>query len=127
MRVAGSPAEALRLVTPVDGGPVQRCISILDAQDACIGITRVVLGFGNSGLGIFGVWVEPAFRSRGLARWMCAAAVGLAAEFGAPRTWLQVEKGNAKAQRLYRALGYADCYAYECWVHPGPLDGEAVK
>lgn len=115
-RVAAAPEEAQRLVAPSEGKPTQRFVSVLDAQDACVGIARLAIGFGNAGLGVFGVWVEPAFRGRGLATAMCATAESLADHLGAPRTWLQVERDNAKAQRLYRALGYADCYSYDCWV-----------
>jgi RimJ/RimL family protein N-acetyltransferase len=56
---------------------------------------------------LFGMYLRPEFRSRGIARLLVASAVDLAAQRPeALLIQLTVSDGNALAQRLYEAAGF---------------------
>lgn len=54
------------------------------------------------------VWVEPAYRKRGLAEAMVRSAIEWFKGQGIARIELQVVHGNAAAQRLYARLGFEE-------------------
>lgn len=62
--------------------------------------------------GLFCVVVDASRRRAGLARALLAAAHREAATAGAERLFLQVERANEPAQRLWRASGFAFDHAY---------------
>ncbi len=62
--------------------------------------------FHDDWLGVRGLFTDPAFRRRGLARQVMAALVDLGAERGATTVWLHVETDNPPALALYESLGF---------------------
>jgi ribosomal protein S18 acetylase RimI-like enzyme len=56
---------------------------------------------------LFSMYVEAAHRGTGLAQQLVEAVVAAAREAGAVVLHLSVEAGNARAQRLYRRMGFA--------------------
>ena len=63
------------------------------------------------------MWVAPDARGRGAGRALLDAVVGWAENLGADRVALSVACGNAGAEALYRASGFAPC------GDPVPMDG----
>jgi ribosomal-protein-alanine N-acetyltransferase len=55
---------------------------------------------------ILNVAVAPAWRRRGLARWVLGFAMGQAARGGARRAFLEVRRSNREALSLYEGLGF---------------------
>lgn len=70
----------------------------------------VVIDRGMAEIG--SIIVNPAARGRGIGRGLVRGLMAHAAEKGAIRFFLQVEAGNAVAQRLYASLGFEDLYPY---------------
>lgn len=62
--------------------------------------------------GLYDVFTAPAWRNRGLSRWLCAQLLAQAAREGARTGYLQVDAGNAPAQAVYKRLGFVDAYGY---------------
>jgi ribosomal-protein-alanine N-acetyltransferase len=56
---------------------------------------------------ILNVAVAPAWRRRGLARWILGFATGQAARSGARRAFLEVRRSNREALSLYEGLGFS--------------------
>ena len=54
----------------------------------------------------------PEQRRRGVARALLAALAGWASAQGAQRLYLQVERDNEPARRLYAGLGFEEAYRY---------------
>lgn len=54
------------------------------------------------------LYVDPAAQRRGVGRALLAAALDELRGRGAPRAWLDVIAGNAKALAFYRACGFSD-------------------
>jgi RimJ/RimL family protein N-acetyltransferase len=54
----------------------------------------------------------PAARRRGAARLVLSAIARWACEHGAPRLYLQVERSNEAARRLYAAAGFTEVASY---------------
>lgn len=73
-------------------------------------VVRVAINDGWAG--VFGLHVSPAYRGRGIGRWLTVEALRIAAAAGASLTYLQVEPDNAPAQHLYRGLGLAPHHDY---------------
>lgn len=55
------------------------------------------------------LWVEPAFRGRGIARALIAGAEARLRAAGIRRVQVSAVPGNAAALALYRRLGYGAC------------------
>jgi len=51
--------------------------------------------------------VAPAWRSRGVGRWLLLSALHQARDLGARQCTLEVRSGNQKALALYESLGFA--------------------
>lgn len=67
----------------------------------------------NAGwLGIFGMWTRPEQRGRGIGTDMLRALATAAIDNGAIGLYLQVERSNAGAARLYQRLGFRPLYGY---------------
>ena len=66
------------------------------------------------------LYVEPAYRKRGVARALVAYAEKLALEAGADALMLLTGHDNHAAQRLYRTLGYDDLD--QALIKPLPAD-----
>ncbi|MGH2620507.1 MAG: GNAT family N-acetyltransferase [Anaerolineales bacterium] len=61
------------------------------------------------------VAVSPDYRRRGIARQMVEAGIDLARERGATALYLQVERDNPPAQRLYQQLGFESLITRTNW------------
>ena len=71
--------------------------------------------FSHGWCGVHGMRTAPAWRGRGLAGSILAALGRAAQERGLERAFLQVERGNAAAQKLYRRAGLLTGWCYEYW------------
>jgi len=65
--------------------------------------------------GIYGVATTESGRGRGLARLLCATALGAARSAGIERTVLH---STPMAHSLYRRMGYEDIATFEVWAAP---------
>jgi ribosomal protein S18 acetylase RimI-like enzyme len=86
--------------------------ALVDGQVAAVGSASSAHGW----CGIHGMRTAPAFRSRGLASAILGALARDARAKGITRAFLQVEQGNAAAQRLYRRGGLETAWCYEYWA-----------
>ena len=62
--------------------------------------------------GVFGMATRPAARGKGAARQVLAALAGWAGEHAASRMYLQVERDDGQALRLYERAGFGEICAY---------------
>ncbi|HET7660709.1 MAG TPA: GNAT family N-acetyltransferase [Oryzihumus sp.] len=62
--------------------------------------------------GLYGVWVDPEHRGRGLARALTGALAAQAAARGTRSVYLQTLHANEPATRLYSALGFSPHHGY---------------
>ncbi|MGH8870210.1 MAG: GNAT family N-acetyltransferase [Actinomycetes bacterium] len=87
------------------------------ADDEPVAIGRAV---GDDGwTGVFTMATAPRARRRGAARLVLAAVTRWASEQGAPRLYLQVERSNTAACRLYAAAGFTEVATYHYRVRDG--------
>lgn len=63
-------------------------------------------------LGIFGMWTRPGLRGQGLGTDMIRALADATIDKGAIGLYLQVERSNPKAQKLYQRVGFRPLYGY---------------
>ena len=75
-----------------------------------VAIGRAVADDGWTG--VFGMITAPQARRQGAARLVLAAIAGWAGQHGAPRLYLQVERSNTTAARLYEATGFTEIATY---------------
>jgi len=57
---------------------------------------------------LYGMWVEPAWRRRGVGGSLVRAVLGWAGSLGVRAVLLGVTEGNDDAARFYEGLGFAD-------------------
>lgn len=82
--------------------------------ETVLGYVGVLAARGQSDSDIQTIAVHEAERGRGLGRLLLETAIGLAAERGARRVFLDVRSDNEVARRLYLSRGFA-----EIGVRPG--------
>lgn len=70
--------------------------------------------------GVFGMATLPQARGQGAARQVLAALAAWAAERGCDRMYLQVERDNEAALRLYGRAGFGQVCVYHYRVRRGP-------
>ena len=100
-------AHAQRLRdSPVD----YRASLLIDASGVPVSGGQVAIEADMAGL--YDIFTAPSARNRGLARMLCRRLLTVATGEGVRTCYLQVEADNAPARRIYRALGFADAYAY---------------
>jgi ribosomal protein S18 acetylase RimI-like enzyme len=75
-----------------------------------VGVGRAVVEAGWTG--VFGMATRPEARGRGAARAVLAALAAWASDQGARSLYLQVERDNAAARRLYQAAGFTEVSGY---------------
>jgi ribosomal protein S18 acetylase RimI-like enzyme len=63
-------------------------------------------------LGLFDLFVDPAFRNRGCGTALTSYILEQAKQRGVRWVYLQVTEANEAAQRLYRGLGFWELYRY---------------
>jgi len=80
------------------------------ADDEPVAIGRAVADDGWTG--VFAMATSPGARRRGAARLVLSAIARWAREQDAPRLYLQVERSNTAARRLYAAAGFAELATY---------------
>ncbi len=78
--------------------------------DEVVAVGRVVCDTGWAG--VFGMATLPAARGQGAARRVLAALARWAAAHGAGHLYLQVERDNAPALRLYERAGFSELCGY---------------
>lgn len=125
VRVGSGPDPKWLGVLATTGGPrtvVEDEIGLLDrvgqrsayvtvlADDEPVAIGRAVADDGWTG--VFSMATSPEARRRGAARLVLSAIARWAREQDAPRLYLQVERANIAACRLYAAAGFAELATY---------------
>ncbi|WP_353352908.1 GNAT family N-acetyltransferase [Intrasporangium sp. DVR] len=99
------------------GSEQQLFLSVRDEESGrLIAVTRLALHTGWAG--VFGLWVHPEHRRRGLARAVMAAAGRIAREGRMPAIYLQVSGDNDPAIRFYEGLGFTVHHEYTYLVQP---------
>ena len=91
-----------------DGGDSFWALAIGEDAGSIVGMA---LGarhwYVEDAIGLFSMWVEPAFRGRGLGRRLVEAVVEWARTTERPRVVLSVNEANRTAIRLYGRCGFA--------------------
>ncbi|WP_307845515.1 GNAT family N-acetyltransferase [Planomonospora sp. ID67723] len=90
------------------GRPCAYACAVID--DEVLAVGRAVADTGWAGL--FGMATLPEARGKGAARGVIAALAGWAGARGAGRMYLQVERGNIPALRLYERTGFREICGY---------------
>lgn len=83
-----------------------------------VAVGRVVADTGWAG--VFGMATLPAARGRGVARSVLAAVASWAAAHHADHIYLQVERDNSPALRLYDRAGFTEACAYHYRARQAP-------
>ena len=92
----GNFADSLRA-----GHPAQ---VLLDKSGALLGYWVCLVGVDE--LHLLNVTVAPDHQGRGWGRLLLGRVQALGRELGSGSLWLEVRQGNARAQDLYRRLGF---------------------
>lgn len=101
------------------GSERQLFLSIRDvSSDEVVAVVRLALHTGW--VGVFGLWVDPQHRRRGLARAVMAAVGRIARQDRRPAIYLQVSGDNDAAITFYEALGFTVHHEYTYLVQPTP-------
>ncbi|GAB3225143.1 GNAT family N-acetyltransferase [Glycomyces halotolerans] len=103
----GDPRAELDLLERVQGASGYASVRLGD-EIAAVG--RVVVDDGWAG--VFGLATLPHARGRGAARSVMVAMAAWAAARGADGMYLQVERDNPPALRLYERAGFTEACAY---------------
>lgn len=91
--------------------------AILHQDGRAVGFGMSVIERGMAEIG--SVVIDPAVRGKGLGRCLVAGLMGWAARNHAREAYLQVEKSNDRAIRLYAALGFSELYRYRTMTRTG--------
>jgi GNAT superfamily N-acetyltransferase len=125
VRVGSGPDPGWLAVLATTGGPrtlvenetrLLNCVGLRSAyvtvlaDDEPVAIGRGVADDGWTG--VFGMASAPTARRRGAARLVLSAIARWAREQDAPRLYLQVERSNTAACRLYAAAGFTEVATY---------------
>ncbi len=99
-------------------GTSQRTFVAVTEPDDWRGIAVVRLQDDAPGVAaLYGMWVAPEARGRGVARRLCDACAAWSAEHGCRELRLWVEAGNHSAQRAYEAAGF-EATGQDSWTRP---------
>lgn len=96
-----------RMLEPLSVGALV-AVGQVDGEPAGVGFGVIERGH----LGVFGLCTVERCRRRGVATAILGALVGAAGEGDVPRTYLQVESGNAPARAMFVAAGYVRSHRY---------------
>lgn len=93
---------------PFDASLVTEHVALVaEADGEALGTAYVNMGSADFGY-VFGVYVVPGARRRGVARRLMRAVADLLAREGRPYVLLSVDTENARARALYAGLGFED-------------------
>jgi N-acetylglutamate synthase len=90
------------------GGRALYALALDSNEPAAVGLLVIDAGWA----GIFSMLTLPSHRGRGLARALVGAMARQALVRGVERLYLQVERDNRAARRLYAASGFSERYRY---------------
>ena len=108
------PGVTESVLTGSDG---QLFLSVRDeATRQLVGIARLAIHPGWAGL--FGLWVDPAHRRRGIASTIVSAAAMVARENAMPAIYLQVSSANTDGVAFWRSLGFGVHHDYTYLARP---------
>ncbi|HET7397630.1 MAG TPA: GNAT family N-acetyltransferase [Intrasporangium sp.] len=108
------PGATEAVLTGSDG---QLFLSVRDpASSLVVGLARMSVSPGWAG--VFGLWVHPDHRRRGLATALVSAIAGIARDSNLPAIYLQVSAHNAAGVRFWEQLGFAVHHEYAYLVAP---------
>ena len=88
--------------------PVLAASVRLDGKTVACGLGVCERGY----VGLYDIYVDTAYRRRGLGADLCAGIMSVGRELGCDTAYLQVLSDNAPARTLYRSLGYREDYEY---------------
>ncbi|MBG0816806.1 GNAT family N-acetyltransferase [Planomonospora sp. ID82291] len=103
----GDPRSERDLLDRVERPSAYACALL---GDDVLAVGRAVADTGWAG--VFGMATLPEARGRGAARQVLAALADWAGAHGADRMYLQVERDNAPALRLYDRTGFSELCGY---------------
>ncbi len=99
-------------------------IALAEADGAPVGMAGGrIRDAGSREAGLWGMWVDPAWRSRGVGRLLVRAVEDWAVRAGAETLTLWVVRSNASALALYRASGFVPAGA----TQPLPSDPSLLE
>jgi GNAT superfamily N-acetyltransferase len=79
------------------------------AENRAVGTATAAPWDGSEGvLGLFGMWVEPAWRGRGVGAELVEAVLGFGRDHGFPTVQLWVAQHEEGPRRLYERCGFVD-------------------
>lgn len=107
--VHGGDARAEQAMLARVRRPSAYACALLDEDDV-VAVGRAVADAGWAG--VFGMATRPEARGRGAARAVLTALAGWAAAHGADHLYLQVERDNVPALRLYGRAGFRGICGY---------------
>ena len=111
-RVVPGTTEAV-----LTGSEGQLFLSVRDeASRRIVGIARMAIQPGWAG--IFGLWVHPDHRRRGIASTIVSAIAMVARENNMPAIYLQVSGDNADGLAFWNGLGFSTHHEYTYLVAP---------
>jgi ribosomal protein S18 acetylase RimI-like enzyme len=100
--------QAHRAILQSIAGKVQPYL--LEAQGTSVACALGVLD--GKRLGLFDLYVDPAFRRQGYGTAMMVGILSQAKQQGVRWVYLQVTEANKPARKMYRKLGFGNLYCY---------------
>ena len=108
------PGVTESVLTGSDG---QLFLSVRDETSRqLVGIARLAIHPGWAG--VFGLWVDPAHRRRGIASTIVSAAAMVARENAMPAIYLQVSSANTDGVAFWQSLGFGVHHDYTYLARP---------
>ena len=112
------PGATEAVLTGSDG---QLFMSVRDPESGrIVAIARMAIHPGWAG--IFGLWVHPDYRRRGLATTIVSAIAMVARENTMPAIYLQVSADNTDGITFWEALGFGVHHEYTYLAKPDPVE-----
>lgn len=124
LATTGGPRTVVENESRLLNGLSQRSAYVTVLADEPVAIGRAVADDGWTG--VFGMATLPAARRRGAAWLVLSAIARWAGEQDAPRLYLQVERSNTAACRLYAAAGFTELATYHYRVRDVQAPGHSA-
>lgn len=90
----------------------------------CLNEKTITCGLGvleNDFIGLFDIVVDKQYRNIGYGRHLVLGILQLGKSNGAKKAYLQVEKKNASALKLYSSIGFKEVYEYWYRISTSPF------